>query len=65
MTEMILTKGDQPLNKILVAYDKFDNVLSRETIQYFDGVGVSSKVLFEYNSKNKPTKTYTNCQQNF
>lgn len=57
MTEMILTKGDQPLNKILVAYDKFDNVLSRETIQYFDGVGVSSKVLFEYNSKNKPTKT--------
>jgi len=57
MTEMVLTKGNQPINKILIAYDKFDNVLSRETIQYFDGDGVSSKVLFEYNSKNKPTKT--------
>jgi len=57
MTEMVLTKGNQPINKILIEYDKFDNVLSRETIQYFDGVGVSSKVLIEYNSKNKPTKT--------
>lgn len=57
MTEMVLTKGDQPINKILVEYDKFDNILSKETIQYFDGLGVSSKVLFEYNSKNKPTKT--------
>ena len=57
MTEMVLTKGNQPINKILIEYDKFDNILSRETIQYFDGLGVSSKVLFEYDAKNKPIKT--------
>ena len=57
MTEMLLSKSDQPINKILIVYDKHDNVLSRETIQYFDGVGLSSRVSHEYNAKNKPVKT--------
>lgn len=57
MTEMLLTKDNQPINKILIQYDKFENILSRETIQYFDGVGVSSLVSHEYNAKNKPVKT--------
>ena len=57
MTEMLLTKNNQPINKVLIQYDKFENVLSRETIQYYDGVGVSSLVTNEYNAKNKPVKT--------
>ena len=57
MTEMLLTKNNQPINKVLIQYDKFENVLSRETIQYFDGVGVSSLVTNEYNAKNKLVKT--------
>ena len=57
MTEMLLTKNNQPIKKVLIQYDKFENVLSRETIQYFDGVGVSSLVTNEYNAKNKPVKT--------
>jgi antitoxin component YwqK of YwqJK toxin-antitoxin module len=57
MTEMLLTKNNQPINKVLIQYDKFENVLSRETIQYFDGVGVSSLVINEYNAKNKLVKT--------
>jgi antitoxin component YwqK of YwqJK toxin-antitoxin module len=57
MTETIVSKQDQPISKVSFVFDKHDNVLSRETIQYFDGVGVSSKVLYEYNAKNKPVKT--------
>jgi antitoxin component YwqK of YwqJK toxin-antitoxin module len=57
MTEMLLTKNNQPINKVLIQYDKFENILFRETIQYYDGVGVSSLVTNEYNAKNKPVKT--------
>ncbi len=57
MTEMLLTKNNLPINKILIQYDKLENILFRETIQYFDGVGVSSRVIHEYNAKNKPVKT--------
>lgn len=57
MTEMLVTKLDRPISKAIYEFDKFDNPIYRETIQYFDGVEVSSKVLYEYNAKNKPIKT--------
>lgn len=57
MTEMLTSKDNQPVNKVIQEIDKHGNVLSKETIQYFDGTGVSSKVLFQYNAQRKPTKT--------
>ncbi|HLO45102.1 MAG TPA: hypothetical protein VK175_12275 [Leadbetterella sp.] len=57
MTEMTVTKLERPISKIIFEFDKFDNPISRETIQYFDGTEASSKVLYEYNAKNKPVKT--------
>ena len=57
MTEMLTSKDNQPVNKVIQEIDKYGNVLAKETIQYFDGTGVSSKVLFQYNAQRKPTKT--------
>jgi hypothetical protein len=57
ITEAITTQNNQTLSRVLSDYDKFGNVLSKETIQYFDGIGVSSKITYQYNSQNKAIKT--------
>lgn len=55
--EAITTQNNQTSSKVLSDYDKFGNVLSKETIQYFDGIPASSKVTHQYNAQNKPIKT--------
>jgi len=45
------------ISKILIEYDKFDNIISREVIQYFQKSSTSSKWVNEYKNTNRLVKS--------
>ena len=56
MVESVTTKDGNPVFKITQTFDKHDNLLSKETIQYMGSVEVSSKVVNEYDAQNRLVK---------
>lgn len=59
MVESVTTKDGNPVFKITQIFDKHDNLLSKETIQYMGTVEVSSKILNEYDAQNRVIKKQT------
>jgi hypothetical protein len=47
-TESFTQKEGVSISKIRIEYDKFDNIISREVIQYFGNSSTSSKLVNEY-----------------
>lgn len=55
--EIYTQKEGTSISKILVEYDKFDNIISREVIQYYGNSPTSSKIVNEYKNPNRLIKS--------